>query len=99
MKKIFLFSVLILSFCISEGSAEKASNKAISIKILESTSTQEISGEKVSKGRVFIVLETEWENIHPKQKVDKDKLEGKTDRTMGVGTLAGRKMKLTWLTR
>ena len=95
MKKIFLFSVLILSFCISEGSAEKASNKAISIKILESTSTQEISGEKVSKGRVFIVLETEWENIHPKQKVDKDKLEGKTDRTMGVGTLAGRKKKNT----
>jgi hypothetical protein len=95
MKKIFLFFFLILSFCISAASAEKASNKAVSVKILGSTSTQELSGEKASKGRVFIVLETEWENIHPKQKVEKDKLEGKTDRTMGVGTLAGRKKKET----
>ena len=90
---IFLFFVLILSFYISAASAEKASNKAVSIKILESASTQEISGEKVSPDHVFFVLETEWENIHPKQKVEKDKLEGKTDRTMGVGTLSGRKEK------
>jgi len=93
MKKIFLFIVLVLSFCISSESVEKATNKAVSIKILKSTSAQEVSGEKASKDRVFIVLETEWENIHPKQKVEKDKLEGKTDRTMGVGALAGRKKK------
>jgi hypothetical protein len=90
---IFLFFVLIWPFGISAESAEETSNKAVSVKILESTSTQEVSGKKVSRGRVFIVLETEWENIHPKQKVEKDKLEGKTDRTMGVGTLAGRKQK------
>ena len=44
-------------------------------------------------GKVFVVLKTQWENIHPKQKMEKDKLEGKTDRTMGVGTLSGRKKK------
>jgi hypothetical protein len=90
---IFLFFVLVWPFGISAESAEEASNKAVSVKILESTATLEVSGEKASKGRVFIVLETEWENIHPKQKVEKDKMEGKTDRTMGVGTLAGRKQK------
>jgi hypothetical protein len=95
LRFILLFFMLIWPFCISVESAEKASNKAVSVKILESASTQEVSGEKVSKGQVFIVLETEWENIHPKQKVEKDKLEGKTDRTMGVGTLAGRKKKET----
>ena len=93
IRVILWFFVLIWPFCIAGECAEKAANKAVSVSILKSTTAQEISGEKVSGGRVFIVLETEWENIHPKQKVEKDKLEGKTDRTMGVGTLAGRKQK------
>ncbi len=97
MKKIFVFFVFVLSLSLSAVSTEEASNKAVSIKILKSTSSQEVSGEKASEGRVFIILETEWENIHPKQKIEKDKLEGKTDRTMGVGTLAGKKKKETEL--
>jgi len=84
---------LIWIFDIRAESAQKASNKAVTVKILKSSTTDVLFGETAKKGRIFIVLETEWENIHPKQKVEEDKLEGKTDRTMGVGALAGRKKK------
>lgn len=95
---LIIFSLFFLFYCISSGYAasdEKASNKAVSVKILNSATAHEVSEEKASKGRVFFILETEWENIHPKQKVDKDKLEGKTDRTMGVSGLTGKKKKKT----
>lgn len=72
---------------------EQASNKAARIKIIKSTFEQEVSGEQGAGGWVFLILETQWENIHPKQKVEKDKLEGKTDKTMGVKTFAQRKSK------
>lgn len=71
--------------------AEGASNKATQIKILGSTFTKELEGQKAPEGKIFVVCETEWENIHPKQKVEKDKLEGKVDRTMGVGGFASKK--------
>ena len=87
----FFFLALASLFTYEAISAEKASNKAVSVRILESTTETEISGKKANRGHIFIILETESENIHPKQKVEKAKLEGKTDRTMGVGTLAGRK--------
>jgi hypothetical protein len=95
---LFFCSLFFLVYCVSDGLAggdEKASNKAVSVKIIKSAIAHEVSGEKASKGRIFLTLETEWENIHPKQKVEKDKLEGKTDRTMGVSTLAGKKKKET----
>jgi hypothetical protein len=100
LKSRFLIfcSLFLLIFCISDGLAggdETASNKAVSVKIIKSATVHEVSGEEARKGRVFLTLETEWENIHPKQKVEKDKLEGKTDRTMGVSTLAGKKKKKT----
>lgn len=68
-----------------------ASNKAAQIKMLDSTFTKELEGQKAPEGKIFVVCETEWENIHPKQKVEKDKLEGKVDRTMGVGGFASKK--------
>jgi len=89
----FIFFSLLLTFCLATASQEKDSNKAVSIKILDLSSVQEISGEQAGEDHVFFILETEWKNIHPKQKVEKGKLEGKTDRTMGVGTLTGRKKK------
>ncbi len=100
LKSRFLIfcSLFLLIFCVSDGLAggdENASNKAVSVKIIKSSSVHEVLGEKANKGRIFLILETEWENIHPKQKVEKDKLEGKTDRTMGVSTLAGKKKKET----
>jgi hypothetical protein len=89
----FIFIFLLITLSPATANQEKDSNKAVSIKILKISSVSEISGEQAGEDHVFFILETEWENIHPKQKVEKDKLEGKTDRTMGVGTLAGRKKK------
>jgi hypothetical protein len=78
----FIFcSFFFLVYCVSDGLAgdeEKTSNKAVSAKILKRSTQNEVSGEQAGKGHIFVILETEWENIHPKQKVDKDKLEGKT---------------------
>jgi len=74
---------------------DQAENKAARITIVKSGFEQEAAGHKASAGQAFLVVETEWENIHPKQKVDKEKLEGKTDRTMGVGGLGGGKKKQT----
>jgi len=81
-----------LSF-MRENIAEKNSNKAVSIKIVKNTFKHEMADFQTPDGWVFLILETEWENIHPKQKVEKKKLEGKTDRTMGVSTFAGGKKK------
>ena len=79
------------------GSAaeDQSENKAARITIVKSSFEQDAAGHKASAGQAFLVVETEWENIHPKQKVDKDKQEGKTDRTMGVSGLAGGKKKKT----
>ena len=89
----FIFFFPLMAFSLASANQEKDSNKAVSVKILKISSVSEISGEQAGEDHAFFVLETEWENIHPKQKVEKDKLEGKTDRTMGVGTLSGRKEK------
>ena len=68
---------------------DRRSNKAVTVNILGSSSADEIARQKAPEGKVFIILNTTWENIHPKQKVEKSKLEGKTDRSMGVGGLRG----------
>ncbi len=74
---------------------DQSQNEAARITIVKSGIEQEVAGQKATAGMIFLVIETEWENIHPKQKVDKDKVEGKTDRTMGVSGLAGGKKKKT----
>ena len=71
--------------------AENAANKAAQIKILSCTFEKELAGRTAPSGRIFVICETEWLNIHPKQKVEKAKMEGKVDRTMGVGGFAGGK--------
>jgi len=86
--------LFIVSFLMDRSvfaSSGNETNKAARIKIVSSSFEKELAGKKAPAGKIFILLETEWENIHPKQKVDKAKLEGKVDRTMGVGGLAGRK--------
>ncbi|MFQ5721594.1 MAG: hypothetical protein ACE5GI_03810 [Candidatus Aminicenantales bacterium] len=96
----FLFFSLIVGAKNIEGSTnyeekivEKNANKAVAIKIVKSTFKQEVADLQAPEGWTFLILETQWENIHPKQKVEKKKLEGKTDRTMGVSTFAGGKKK------
>jgi len=71
----------------------QSANKAAQVKIITNRFEQEIDGNQAPEGWCFVVLETRWENIHPKQKIEKDKLEGKTDRTMGVKTFAQKKEK------
>jgi len=78
---------------IGKNIIEKDSNKAASIKIVKTTFKPEVADFTAPQSWNFLILETEWENIHPKQKMSKDKLEGKTDRTMGVSTFAGGKKK------
>jgi hypothetical protein len=85
--------VVLLSLDTSTLNAEIATNKAVAVKIIESLTVEELSGEKAAPGKVFLIIKTEWENVHPKQKIEKAKLEGKSDRTMGVSTFAGKKKK------
>ena len=71
----------------------QSANKAARVIIITNRFEQEIEGSQAPEGWRFVVLETRWENIHPKQKIEKDKLEGKTDRTMGVKTFARKEEK------
>lgn len=74
---------------------EQTANKAARVNITKTDFSKEVAGERAPEGWSFLLLETQWENIHPKQKVEKDKLEGKGDRTMGVKTFAQKKAKKT----
>ncbi len=69
------------------SAAEASANEAVRLQIVSSDLQDRLAGTTATAGSSFLVLDTRWENIHPKQKVSKDKLEGKTDRTMGVGGL------------
>ncbi len=71
----------------SEEPVASGENKAVRISILEFEERDSIDGKPAPKDMKFIVLNTRWQNIHPKQKVDKDRIEGKRDPTMGVGGL------------
>jgi hypothetical protein len=87
---IFLAAVAIPRVSEAQGPAavaEQTSNKAAKVDVTASGFEKEVASESAPPGKAFFVLETEWKNIHPKQKVDKDQLEGKQDRTMGVGGL------------
>lgn len=69
--------------------AERTANTAAKVTVTESGPAAEVAGQAAPAGMLFFALEAEWKNIHPKQKVEKSKLEGKPDRTMGVGGLMG----------
>lgn len=98
---IILFTGIINSFyrdALAFTSDDHTSNKAVHITITKQDFQQEAAGHKASPEHAFLVIETEWENIHPKQKVAKDKLEKKADRTMGVGSLgSGEKKKVEYV--
>jgi CRISPR/Cas system-associated endoribonuclease Cas2 len=94
-KRLFvclLLSIFFGIFCFESSSLisqEMPANKAARLKINKTTFEETLAGQKAPTGKIFLVLETHWENIHPKQKIEKSKLEGKQDRTMGVGGLTG----------
>jgi hypothetical protein len=66
---------------------ETAANKAAKASLIQFSLNSELAGQKAPHGKIYVLLQTEWENIHPKQKVKKSDLEGKQDRTMGVAQL------------
>lgn len=77
----------------SGAAAEQSANKAVRVRRVESSFEKNVGSRTAPPGKIFFLLETEWTNIHPKQKIEKSKLEGKPDRTMGVGGLLGGKKK------
>lgn len=66
-----------------------ARNKAVEIEVLANGVQPRIFGSRAKDGATFVVLDTRWTNVHPKQRMDKASSEGKADRTMGVGSFAG----------
>lgn len=96
-KSRFVF-VFIFFFGFSLGTwgltqEETAANKAAKANLIQFSMDTELAGQKAPQGKIYVLLQTEWENIHPKQKVKKSDLEGKPDRTMGVGQLRDGKSK------
>jgi len=90
-KRLSCLSILVLALIVGSAAQqaikETPANKAASVKIIKSSQETELAGQKAPAGKSYLLLETEWQNIHPKQKVRKSDLEGKPDRTMGVGGL------------
>jgi hypothetical protein len=82
---------LFLGFAAAEMGQDHPANKAARIRIIKSSLETGLAGRDAPEGKAYLVLQTEWENIHPKQKVKKSDLEWKPDRTMGVGGLMGKK--------
>jgi len=69
------------------GATEQAANKAAKVVVTGSGFEKAVASKAAPSGKAFFVLDTEWKNIHPKQKIAKSQLEGKQDPTMGVGGL------------
>jgi hypothetical protein len=63
-------------------------NEAVRLSLMGSDESADVFGRRADPGQAFLVLAVRWENIHPKQQVEKDRLEGKVDRTGGVGAFA-----------
>ena len=73
----------------TESAARPESNEAVRLAVTGVSEQGALFGTAADPGQTFVVLATRWVNIHPKQKVSKSALEGKADRTMGAGSLAG----------
>ena len=92
---IFLFIFVLVFSLVTWGliQEETAANKAAKASLIKFSLDTELAGQKAPQGKIYVLLQTEWENIHPKQKVKKSDLEGKPDRTTGVGQLREGKEK------
>jgi len=92
-RAIFVLSLAVLFFSFlaayqeSASVSEQTANKAAKVTVTGSDFEKDVTTQAAPAGKSFFVLETEWKNIHPKQKIEKSQLEGKQDRTMGVGGL------------
>lgn len=64
-----------------------ASNTAVELQVVSSEMRTEIGGRALGKGEALLVVNAVANNVHPKQEVERSRLEGKPDRTMGSGGL------------
>ena len=90
---LFIFLLGFSLFTLGLSQQETAANKAAKASLIKFSLDTELAGQQAPQGKIYVLLQTEWENIHPKQKVKKSDLEGKPDRTMGVGQLREGKEK------
>lgn len=70
-------------------SREAVANEAVRVDVVAASVQRDLFGEVAPEGQAFLVLATRWENIHPKELVDRASLEGRSDRTMGVSAFSG----------
>ncbi len=90
--KICVFFIILLSFvCLQADSKDPNANKAVRITIKSSSFLPDLEGEPALLQKTYLLLTAQWENIHPKQKIEKEKLEKKKDHTMGVKLLTEQK--------
>lgn len=75
------------AFKFSNEAGAGVANQAVRVSIDTAGFRPKIGSIPSGKNHHFLVLETQWENIHPRQKVSRKSLAGKADRTMGAGGL------------
>ncbi len=90
-KGCVFFVILVSLTFLYAFSQDSNENKAVRILIKSSSFHSELESWPAPPKKTFLLLTTQWENIHPKQKIEKDKLEKKKDHTMGVKLLTEQK--------
>ncbi|MCB1844780.1 MAG: hypothetical protein KDI09_17590, partial [Halioglobus sp.] len=68
---------------------EQGGNTGARIELLQMLRSDEIAGVRAPAGMEAIILVTRWENVHPRQSIERAQLEGSADRTSGAGALFG----------
>jgi len=63
------------------------SNAAVELQVAISEMRLEIEGQTLADDKALLVIEAKAVNVHPKQEVERSRLEGKQDRTLGSGGL------------
>ena len=73
----------------TEGADIRAavSNTAVELQVAASEMRLEIEGQALADDKALLVIEAKAVNVHPKQEVERSRLEGKQDRTLGSGGL------------
>ena len=91
IKECVLFAAAVNLTLLPAFSQDSNENKAVRITIKSSSFHTELEEVPAPVPKTFLLLTTQWENIHPKQKIEKEKLEKKQDHTMGVKLLTEKK--------
>lgn len=72
---------------VNAASISNSANAGARIDILQVIHSNEIAGVTAPNGMEAVTLVTRWENVHPKAKIPRSKMEKGADRTYGAGGL------------